>query len=89
MSAGLFYETKFKCRCMPFLYQRESITHQMNGVWKSMSHMSLTNLTTPWGLHRVFYKLKDDDLDNLFSDDEEVWIPVKYHKRRDFNQRWY
>ena len=56
----------------------------MNGAWKNMSHRSLTTLTTPLGLHRVLYKLKDNDFDNLFSDDEDVWIPIKYHRRRDF-----
>ena len=63
----------FKCRCMPFVSQRLSITMLMNGAYKSMSHMSLTSLTRPYGLHRKSYlimgldRLSDGDCDVSFQ----------------------
>ena len=84
-----FMNFDFKCRCMPFINQRESITMLMNGAYKSMSHCSLTNLTEPFGLHRLVYRLKDNDLNKLFSDDADDWIPVKYRYRNRFEHGWY
>lgn len=76
----------FKCKCMPFVNQRLSITHTMNGAYKSMSHMSLTQLTLPRGLHREYYRVIDVDKD-IFDDDNTVL--VKFRMRRDFKDRWY
>lgn len=59
----------------------------MGGVWKV--HMSLEQSIMPYGLHRVFYQLKDNDLDNLLCDDEDVWIEKKFRRRHDFRNRWY
>lgn len=80
-------KNNFKCKCLPFLYQRLSITHLMNGTWKSASHRSLTQTTQPYGLHREFYTLKDNDLESCA--DENSWIPVKYRRRHNFRYRWY
>ena len=71
---------------MPFVNQRLSITHSMNGAYKSMSHRSLTQLTLPSGLHREYYHVIDVDKD-IFDDDNIVL--VKNRMRRDFSSRWY
>ena len=81
-----FYDAQFKCKCMPFLYQRLSITHTINGVWKSMSHMSLETLTVPRGLHREYYQVIDNDKDCFDGDNLKL---VKYRRRHAYNNRWY
>ena len=65
---------KFKCRCASQFGQRMAYTPHMGGTWKI--HHSLIQQLHPPGLHRVYYQLKENDLDNLFSDDG--WIEVKY-----------
>jgi hypothetical protein len=71
----------FKCRCMPFVNQRLSITTQMNGSYKSLSHRSLTTLTRPVGLHRIFYIVIDNNKD-IFDDNNHKLIKCRLGYKR-------
>lgn len=66
------YKTTFKCRCMNITNHHCSGVEVMSGTWKW--HISLTQLIYPYGLHRVLYNLKDNDLNKI----DEEWVKVKY-----------
>ena len=68
-----------KCRCMNSFNQRMRVTNFMSGTWKV--HNSLSSLLYPYGLHRVSYMLKDNDLDNLFNDDGFIKVTCRNSSR--------
>lgn len=65
---------QWKCRCMGNGNRHDGGVELMSGTWKM--HHSLIQQIYPYGLHRTVYKLKDNDLDNLFK--EDCWIKVIY-----------
>lgn len=60
----------FKCRCADNFNQRCTGEYYMKGTWKH--YMNLIHLTRPYGLHRVYYQLKDNDVDKM------DWIKIIY-----------
>lgn len=54
----------------------------MSGTWKV--HHSLIHQIYPYGLNRVLYQLKENDLDNLFEDDG--WIKVTHRNSHRVNR---
>ncbi len=68
------YRYQWNCRCMGNGNRHDGGVELMSGTWKV--HCSIIHHIYPYGLHRVLYRLKDNDLNNIFEDD--CWIKVVY-----------
>ena len=69
----------WKCKCMKKYKSHDSGIILMSGTWKV--HASIIHRIYPYGLHREFYRVIDNDAEYIFSEDN-----LKINKKRNSNR---
>ena len=65
----------WKCRCMSNEKWHSGGSWLMSGSWKV--HMGLVHSVYPYGLHREFYEVIDNDVEDIFSDENTRFVKIR------------